>query len=80
MDVKVAKEKELGKELTPPQELELYESEIKKLRINPQRLRGTSEAGMYKNKLVRETELERYLNNGWAVIPHETSLRNEPVR
>jgi hypothetical protein len=68
LDVKVAKEKELGKDLTPPQELELYESEIKKLRIDPQRLRETSEAGRFQNKLVRETELERYLNKGWEMV------------
>ena len=45
LDVKVAREKELQKDLTPPEELELYESEIKKLRINPRKLRKEEDAG-----------------------------------
>ena len=66
LDVKVAKEKELEKELSPPEELELYESEIKKLRIDPQKIR--EDKSRYKNKLVREKELERYLNSGWEMV------------
>jgi hypothetical protein len=81
LDVKVAKEKELGKDLTPPQELELYESEIKKLRINPQRLREDSEAGEFQNKLVSERDLERYLNRGWEMVQTVNSriLIRKPV-
>ena len=68
LDVKVAKERELGKDLTPPQELELYESEIKKLSINPQKVRQDQESGKFKKKLIREKELERYLNSGWEMV------------
>ena len=68
LDVKVAKEKEFGKDLTTAEELEAYESEIRKLRIDPQRIRKQEEAGKYQNKLVRETELERYLNKGWEMV------------
>jgi len=39
LDVKVAKEKELEKDLTPAEELELYENEIKKLKISPEKQR-----------------------------------------
>jgi hypothetical protein len=41
LEVKIAKEKELGKELSKDEELELFENELKKLRggkHNPQRL------------------------------------------
>ena len=68
LDVKVAKERELGKDLTPTEELNVYESEIKKLSLNPQKLRQDQESGRYQNKLVRETELERYLNKGWEMV------------
>jgi hypothetical protein len=68
LDVKVAKEKELQKELTPAEELQTYESEIKKLRINPQRLREDSEAGRFQNRLISEKQLERYLNSGWEMV------------
>jgi hypothetical protein len=68
LDVKVAKEKKLGKDLTATEELETYENEIKKLKIDPQKLRKQEEAGKYQNKLVRETELERYLNRGWEMV------------
>jgi len=66
LDVKVAKEKELRKQLSSPEELELYENEIKKLRIDPQKIR--EDRSRYKNKLVREKELERYLNSGWEMV------------
>ena len=66
LDVKVAKEKDLRKQLSPPEELELYEKEIKKLRIDPQKIR--EDESRYKNKLVREKELERYLNSGWEMV------------
>ena len=67
LDVKIAKEKELEKELTPAEELELYENEIKKLKINPEKLRE-EDASQFKNKLVKESELERYLNKGWEMV------------
>jgi sporulation protein YlmC with PRC-barrel domain len=66
--VKVAKEKEFGKDLTTAEELEAYESEIRKLKIDPQKLRKDQETGRFQNKLVREKELERYLNIGWEMV------------
>lgn len=68
LDVKVAKEKELEKELTPVEELRLYEGEIKKLRFDPEKLREDKEASAFENRLVREKELERYLNKGWEMV------------
>ena len=65
LEVKIAKEKELEKELNPKEELGLYENEIKKLRINPQKMR---DEGDFENKLVAEKELENYLNNGWEMV------------
>ena len=58
LDVKIAKEKELGRELETDEEIELLENEIKKLRENlddPQ-------------IIVREDELEDYLADGWEFV------------
>jgi hypothetical protein len=68
LDVKVAKERELQKELTPAEELSVYENEIKKLSINPQKLRQDQESGRFQNKLISEKLLERYLNSGWEMV------------
>jgi len=56
LEVKVAKERELGRELSRDEELQLFEEELKKLRErhNPHRI-------------VAEEELERYLAEGWSV-------------
>jgi site-specific recombinase XerC len=65
LEVKIAKEKELGRELTKDEELELYENELKKLREgkhNPQRI-------------IYENELEKYLNEGWQFIATLPSQR-----
>jgi len=67
LEVKVAKEKEIGRELSKDEELELFESELKKLREgkhNPQRI-------------VHEKELERHLAEGWqfvSVLPSQKIL------
>jgi hypothetical protein len=67
VEVKVAKEKEIGRELSKEEELELFENELKKLRDgkhNPQRI-------------VRENELENYLKEGWqfvSVLPSQRIL------
>ncbi|MEM3765492.1 MAG: site-specific integrase [Candidatus Bathyarchaeia archaeon] len=58
LDVKVAKERLIGRELTKDEELELYEKELKKLREgkhNPQRI-------------IQEKELEKYLAEGWQFV------------
>ena len=65
LEVKVAKEKELGKELNSEETIELFESELKKLRDgthNPQRIIG-------------ENELENYLVDGWQFISTLPSRR-----
>jgi len=67
VEVKVANEKELGRELNKEEELELFENELKKLREgkhNPQRI-------------VRENELESYLTQSWqfiSVLPSQRIL------
>ena len=68
LDVKVAKEKDLEKDLTPSEELRLYEDEIKKRRISPEKLGKDERVSKFENKLVKERELERYLNRGWEMV------------
>jgi len=46
--------------ISPPQ--------LRKLKINPEKLRQGEEIGRFRSKLVRERELERYLNNGWEMV------------
>ena len=58
LDVKVAKERQIGRELSKDEELELYEKELKKLREgkhNPQRI-------------IHEKELEKYLAEEWQFV------------
>jgi hypothetical protein len=67
IDVKVAREKQLGRELNKDEELELYERELKRLREgkhNPQRI-------------IHEKELEKYLAEGWqfvSILPSQKIL------
>jgi hypothetical protein len=67
LEVKVAREKELGRELNKDEELELFENELKKLREgkhNPQRI-------------IHENELEDHLKEGWqfvSVLPSQRIL------
>ncbi len=67
VEVKVAKERELKRELSRDEELALFENELKKLREgthNPQRIVG-------------EDELERHLADGWhfvSVLPSRKIL------
>jgi len=58
LEVKVAKEKELGKELSRDEEIELLENEIKKMR----------ESESDPQIIVREEELEGYLADGWQFV------------
>jgi hypothetical protein len=67
LEVKVAKEKELERELSQDEEIELFENEIKKMRedqSDPQ-------------IIVKEEELEGYLADGWqfvSVLPSKRIL------
>jgi hypothetical protein len=67
LEVKLGREKELGRELSKDEELELFENELKKLREgkhNPQRI-------------IHENELEGYLREGWqfiSVLPSQRIL------
>ncbi|MFH0748965.1 MAG: site-specific integrase [Candidatus Bathyarchaeota archaeon] len=67
MDVKVAKEKEAGREISTDEEIELFEYEIQKMR----------EAREDPQIIVGEGELESYLRDGWqfvSVLPSEKIL------
>lgn len=57
IEIKFAKEKELRKELSKDEEIELFENEIKRLRESPD-----------PQKIVSEKELEGYLTEGWQFI------------
>ena len=66
VEVKIAKEKELGRELSKEEEIQLFEEELKKIRENPD-----------PQKIVREEELEKYLEDGWqfvSVLPSKRIL------
>lgn len=65
LEVKIAKEKELAKELTADETVELFENELKKLRDgkhNPERI-------------IKENELEIYLAEGWQFVSALPSQR-----
>jgi len=75
LDAKIAKEREIKRELAPAEEVELYESEIRKLRVDPQRLRTADErcddgvhCRRFESRLVLEDELVPYLNEGWQIV------------
>ena len=55
MKVKIEKKREIKREPTQEEELELLKQEIKKLRINPQKMK---DEGDFENKLVSEKELK----------------------
>ncbi|GAI26907.1 unnamed protein product [marine sediment metagenome] len=57
LEVKIAKEKELKRELTNDEEIELFENEMKKLRKNPD-----------PQKIVSEDELQDHLAEGWEFV------------
>jgi len=67
LEVKVAKERELQKELDRDEEIDLFENEIRKMRVSeddPQ-------------IMVREEELESFLKEGWefvSVLPSQKIL------
>ncbi len=65
MEVKVAKEREVGKEVTADNEIELFENEVKKLREAPD-----------PQKVIGERELETYLVQGWQ---HVTTLPSKRI-
>jgi hypothetical protein len=58
LEVKVARERELQRELDRDEEIELFENEIRKMR------EGDDDPQM----IVSETELESYLNDGWEFV------------
>jgi hypothetical protein len=58
MEVKVAKEKELQRQLSQDEEIELFENEIKKMR------KGDSDPQI----VIGEKELETYLGEGWQFV------------
>jgi hypothetical protein len=67
IDVKVAREKEARRELTPDEQIELFEGEIKRMR----------DSEKDPQMIVREEELESYLKDGWqfvSVLPSQKIL------
>jgi len=56
--VRIEKQRKLGREPTPDEEIETIQNEIKKLRA------GNSDP----KKIVREEELEHYLSEGWEFV------------
>jgi hypothetical protein len=72
VEVKVAKERKVGRELNKEEELQLFENELKKLREgthNPQRI-------------VSEKELENHLKEGWqfvSTLPSQKILIKKPT-
>jgi len=66
IEVKIAREKELGRELSKEEEIRLFEEQLRKVRGNPD-----------PQKIVREDELEEYLAEGWqfvSVLPSKRIL------
>jgi hypothetical protein len=67
IEVKTAKEREIGRELSVDEEIELFENEMRRVRVeedDPQ-------------IIVEEDELEAYLNDGWqfvSVLPSKKIL------
>ena len=67
LEIKIAKEKEVGRDLDRDEEIELFENEIRKMR------EGEDDPQI----LVREEELESYLKDGWefvSVLPSKMIL------
>jgi len=65
LEVKIARERQLGRELNIDETIELFENELTRLREgrhNPQRI-------------VHEKELEKYLNEGWQFVTTLPSKR-----
>ena len=66
VEVKIAREKELGRELSKEEEIRLFEEQLRKVRENPD-----------PQKIVREDELEDYIAEGWqfvSVLPSKRIL------
>jgi len=67
LKIKIAKEREVGRELDRDEEIELFENEIRKMR------EGEDDPQI----LVSETELESYISKGWefvSVLPSQMIL------
>jgi len=64
VEVKIAREKKLGRELNRDEEIQLFEEELKRIRENPD-----------PQKIVMEEELEDYLSKGWQFVSVLSSKR-----
>ena len=58
LDVKIAKERKLGRELSQDETIELFETELKRLR----------EGRSNPHRIIGERELEKYLERGWQFV------------
>jgi len=80
LEVKIAKERKIKRELTAVEEVELYENEIKKLRMGSQKLRNADEncddgvhCRRFESRLIAEEQLVPHLNDGWQIVKELTS-------
>jgi len=64
--VKIEKQKKLKREPDTDEEKEALQQEIKKLQFKPEKLK--QDKTRFKNKLVRERDLEKHLNAGWEMV------------
>jgi len=71
MKVKIEKERELGKELSVDEELEVLTNEIKKLTM-PQL---TNNGKPYQSKIIGEKELVHHVEDGWEIVRELTNGR-----
>jgi site-specific recombinase XerD len=74
--VRIEKTKELGRKLTPDEEIIAIQSEIRKLITHPVMLKeepgrdcnNSNNCRRYESKLVKEDELLQYLDEGWDIV------------
>ena len=60
MDIKIAKERETGREISLDEEIVMMEDELKKFR--------TGGNGSGEHKVIEESELVNYLDEGWQIV------------
>ncbi len=60
MDIKIAKERETGREISLDEEIVMMEDELKKFR--------TGGNGSKEHKVIQESELVSHLDEGWQIV------------
>jgi hypothetical protein len=67
MRVRIEKRKELKREPTPEEEVQLLQEEVKRLRI-VQPENGNNSCKPYSSKVIAEDELAPYVEEGWEIV------------